>query len=93
MEGCHNDGDGFNNTLENLRWDTPASNQADRKKHGTGNEGEKNGESKLTASEVIEMRMLRRTKLYPLQKLADKYEVSIAMVSLIVRYKKWKHIP
>lgn len=33
-EGCHNDGDPTNNTPGNLRWDTRASNQADRIRHG-----------------------------------------------------------
>lgn len=34
-QGCHNDGKPRNNRLDNLRWDTVAANQADRKKHGT----------------------------------------------------------
>lgn len=33
-EGCHNDGDARNSHLVNLRWDTAAANQADRRKHG-----------------------------------------------------------
>ena len=35
MQACHNDGDPHNNALSNLRWDTPASNNADKKAHGT----------------------------------------------------------
>lgn len=34
MEGCHNDGDSTNNRIENLRWDTSASNKLDIVKHG-----------------------------------------------------------
>ena len=34
MLGCHNDGDNHNNVLENLRWDTPASNSQDAIVHG-----------------------------------------------------------
>ena len=30
MEGCHNDGNGLNNRLDNLRWGTPKSNGEDR---------------------------------------------------------------
>lgn len=34
MECCHNDGDGTNNRLKNLRWDTTSSNMYDKVKHG-----------------------------------------------------------
>jgi len=34
QEGCHNNGIAFDNRIENLRWDTHANNNADRKKHG-----------------------------------------------------------
>lgn len=34
-EGCHNDGDGANNVVSNLRWDTRRNNQLDRRRHGT----------------------------------------------------------
>jgi thymidylate synthase ThyX len=34
MEGCHNDGNGLNNNVANLRWGTPRSNADDRIKHG-----------------------------------------------------------
>lgn len=32
---CHNDGDGSNNAVDNLRYDTQAANMRDRTKHGT----------------------------------------------------------
>lgn len=32
---CHNDGNEANNTLLNLRWDTPSENNRDRVRHGT----------------------------------------------------------
>lgn len=34
-EVCHNDNDGLNNRVDNLRWDTRASNARDRVRHGT----------------------------------------------------------
>lgn len=34
MHACHNDGDGRNNRVENLRWDSPSGNQLDCVKHG-----------------------------------------------------------
>lgn len=35
MEGCHKDGNSANNRLDNLRWDTPTNNHADKVAHGT----------------------------------------------------------
>ena len=35
MQGCHNDNDPHNNAISNLRWDTPAANNADKIAHGT----------------------------------------------------------
>lgn len=34
MEACHNDGNGSNNVLSNLRWDTRSNNTHDQIKHG-----------------------------------------------------------
>ena len=36
---CHNDGDGFNNKLDNLRWDSSYCNTMDRIKHKEGKSG------------------------------------------------------
>lgn len=33
MEGCHNDGNPENNSVDNLRWDTRSANQYDRWRH------------------------------------------------------------
>lgn len=35
MEGCHNNGNGLDNRLENLRWDTHQANMDDRRTHAT----------------------------------------------------------
>jgi hypothetical protein len=34
LECCHNDGDRFNNDCQNLRWDTHAANELDKRAHG-----------------------------------------------------------
>lgn len=34
-EACHGDGNGMNNRIDNLRWDTHKSNMADSIEHGT----------------------------------------------------------
>lgn len=41
MNVCHNDGDGSNNAVSNLRYDTQSSNILDSIKHGTHAEGSK----------------------------------------------------
>ena len=44
----HNDGDVWNNSLDNLRWDTPQANQRDKIRHGTIARGDRNGAAVLT---------------------------------------------
>ena len=39
MQVCHGDGNRSNDKLENLRWDTHKNNEADKKLHGTSNNG------------------------------------------------------
>jgi len=41
MMGCHNNGDGYDNRLENLRWDTPSANSQDTVRHGAHHEASK----------------------------------------------------
>lgn len=41
MECCHNNGNGHDNHLSNLRWDTPSSNNKDKVRHGTHNNANK----------------------------------------------------
>ena len=41
MECCHADGDVTNNRMSNLRWDTHAANEDDKRKHGTNHNASK----------------------------------------------------
>jgi hypothetical protein len=84
---CHNDGHRANNDLRNLRYDTPAGNQADRKKHGTDYMpgGEACWSSKLTAAEVLKIRADRRTCM----QLASEFGVCASTISNVRRGQTW----
>jgi NUMOD4 motif/HNH endonuclease len=87
MECCHNDGNSFNNHIDNLRWDTHKSNIHDRIKHGTSNRGERCGTSKLTLEQVRAIRKDDR-----LQRLiASDYGIAESMVSRIKNGVRWQH--
>lgn len=88
MEGCHNNGIKTDCSLKNLRWDTRKNNHADKKIHGTIQEGEKNGASKLTEEEALIIKYSEK----PLKELSKKYNVSIGCVEKIRYGNSWKHI-
>jgi hypothetical protein len=87
MECCHNDGNPQNNHLNNLRWDTPKNNQADRVKHGTTNRGEQCGTAKLTLEQVRAIRQDDRLQRI----IAAEYGVKDNTISRIKSGKRWIH--
>ncbi len=91
LECAHEDGDPANNRLGNFRWDTRVNNFADRDRHGTTARGERQGSSKLTESDVREMRRLYDSGVAQ-TKLASEFGVSQARVSKIVRKEGWSHV-
>lgn len=90
MEGCHGDGDTANNRSDNLRWDTPVNNAADRTLHGTQITGEASNLAVLTADKVRDIR--RRSEDESYTSIAADYGISRQQVSRIVRGEQWKHI-
>lgn len=52
QEGCHENGVAGDNRIDNLRWDTHAANNGDRKKHGTYAVGTAHPMAKFTADEI-----------------------------------------
>ena len=88
MECCHNDGDPFNNRLENLRWDTTRNNQLDRIKHGTSNRGERCVAAKLTEAQVRAIRADTRLQ----REIAAEYGVRENTISRIKSRQRWGHL-
>jgi hypothetical protein len=56
-QACHFDGDRANAKLSNLRWATQSENEADKKRHGTYQYGERNPNAKLTDGQATEIRL------------------------------------
>lgn len=91
MQACHDpDPTRTNNRLDNLRWDTPKNNHADRKRLGKTNPGDRNGNAKLTALAVLDIRA-NRGKVRQID-LAAKHGVNQAAISAIQRRQTWTHI-
>src|SRR5690606_15066309 len=85
---CHRDGDGLNNSVENLRWDTRAGNHHDRIEHGTDNRGEKHSMAKLCSLDVWLIRSISATN----KELAEFFGVSSSNIRAIKRRKSWRHL-
>lgn len=91
MECCHNDGNSINDRLENLRWDTPKNNQADRIKHGTLLLGENHPNAKLTYEKVNKIRMFYCNYNYTEEELAKKFKISRRTSRSVVKNETWKN--
>lgn len=90
---CHNDGDPSNNHVSNLRWDTHQNNQADMRRHGTMQDGERCITSKLKEQDVLDIishsqRHGRGSGVF----LSKKYGVSRGLISEIINKKAWKYL-
>ena len=90
MECRHLNGTRTDNRLENLCWGTRKENQTDRIKHGTTSRGERNGMSKLTGAEVLEIRKKRESGISAMV-LAEQYGVSAGHIRKIISKIVWIH--
>lgn len=86
-QASHLDHDQTNNRPENLRWETAAENNA----RSPVALGERNGQSKLSAGDVSEIRR-RRAKGELLRVIAEDYGVARSHVGGICRGAFWKHV-
>lgn len=88
MQACHNNGDPKDNRAENLRWDTPSNNQADRHSHGTAAVGIRNPRAKLTEADI---RNIRQSSLTAVE-LSRQYPCNASNISQIRRGITWQHV-
>lgn len=70
-----------------LRWATPEQNAADKILHGTTNDGERNGNAKLTVDDVVEM---RRQYCNLVESLAVEFGVSANQVKQVLDRRQWR---
>lgn len=89
MEVCHNDGASKNNCAANLRYDTPKSNQNDRRKHGTMISGEACAFAKLTVSDVHDIRNATEKQ----KAIAMRFNITQPAVSMIRSGARWSDTP
>lgn len=91
----HIDGNPKNNHISNLRWGSQKENCQDKMIHGTHVFGSKNGNSKLTESDVISIRnefqQIGRKKNNAKQ-LSDKYQIHEEVIKKIVFGDSWGHL-
>lgn len=83
MECCHGNGVPADNRLENLRWDTKAANEADKRRHGTISR--RSGPRKLTLEQVAEV----RTSNEPARAAAKRLKVTVSTIFMIRRGERW----
>lgn len=74
-------------TPNHLRWATHAENEADKRVHGTQPRGSRHGLSKLTETQVREIRQLRQSMSQ--RAVGDLFGVSRATIGEIDRQKNW----
>lgn len=84
MPGCVNP--------RHLRWDTHASNMADRNLAGTSNHGHRNGQTSLSATDVARLRELRAAGTTQ-RCLAEMFGINQSTVSRITRHETWGALP
>jgi len=91
MWGAHNDGNALHNKLDNLRWDTPRNNMADKRAHGTTNQGERCGSSVLTEEQVCAVYVeVAQGSSYTA--VARRFGISEGGVRKIAQGKTWGHL-
>ena len=87
---CHGDGNKQNNNVRNLRWGSPSDNEQDKVKHGKSNRGSRQGGSRLTEEQVLEVkRRLASGKRGEIAKIARELGVHYMTIYCIKAGNNW----
>ncbi len=91
LDGCHNDGNCFNNVISNLRWDTRASNVADTMSHGTFRRGSRVRTAKLDEDIVARLRNGSLTWV-EIKTIMVERDVSAGRIRDVAAGRDWPHV-
>ncbi len=91
LQARHLDGKKLNCRADNLAWGTVQENHDDKQRHGTTARGERDGNAKLTADAVREIRELARQGVH-LKTLHLRFGVTDVTIYHIVNRRTWKHV-
>lgn len=87
---AHNDGDSLRNHFSNLRWASPAENNADKDLHGTKMTGERHYAAKLTEADVRKIRA--QHGMVTISQMSRDFKVSRMAIQSIFAGKTWKEV-
>ena len=87
----HLDMNKHNNHVSNLEWATYKENHTHAIANGV-RIGEKNGNSKLTEDDILEIRGKYKFRKYTYAMLSNDYKVGKVYIGRIINRKVWKHI-
>ena len=88
----HIDGNKQNNVPSNLKWGTPAENEADKRRHGRVAQGSRHGIAKLNEEAVRILRIAIPSGLWNPVDAATVFGVNPSTIRAAVRGKQWKHV-
>jgi len=90
----HRNGNVQDNRLQNLEWCSPHENMEHsyQQLNHARTPGSKNGNSKLTEPQVLEIRRLYATGGYTLKALSQMYGVHFSAIARIVNRRVWRHV-
>lgn len=89
---AHNNGNPFDNRVENLRWATVLENSTDRYRHGTIPWGAVSNRATLTEDHVRQIRVILRFKAASKAALSEMYGVTATNIIHIGQGKIWRHL-